>query len=323
MSDDVPPVEPVPWFANRELPVLFFRINRRRFEQLRLPLGPERDPSVLPPFFDHLVECLLVGEEVVTSGRGVDRTWRVGNRHISQNQDYLTARLGFETPEVETHDMFDADALEWRTTVQSGERVVTTPFAVIEASRYLCIAKPSSIADRTFRTVFEDLLNRGERQRGTVQVEWAVEPLLDEASFARWLEQVRILDKVTFNVKLPNPDAADSFRQLTEHMEAAGAGELDHTLRPRREDRGLSKDLEGDPISQGLMEMAKLSFAQIKAKGRDAAGKVLEYSQKNKVRRQRTKLPSTYDEAEAVIAQLGIDEGVPTASVPAQLGDGE
>lgn len=295
--------QPAPWFSGREVSVLVYKVNRRPLPQGNLlaeqPAG----------FFDHLIECLLLRHEVVTKGRGRERHWMIGNRNIPDSLRYVVARLGYRAPEMAAKDAYDEDAGEWTSDLIETERVAIAPFVIVADSRLLCIAKHPSFAEGTLPVVFEAILNDGEAARPYPTTSWSVEPLLDETDFAKWLERTAILDRVSFDVRLPNPDAAESFAQLTSHMDAMEAGQMRHALAPRDVERGLRKDFESEPITQGLMEMARRSFARLKARGRSSSGSQREYSQTSRVRRGRLELPEDYTLAETAIAQFGLDQG--------------
>jgi hypothetical protein len=153
-------------------------------------------------------------------------------------------------------------------------------------------------------------LNLGENARSNPSTDWGVEPLLDEPDFERWLTGTAVLDQVSFTVKMPNPDAADSFRQIAEHLQAMDA-DLTHTLRPRDRERGLSKDFQQDSISQGLIEMAARSFAQVRAKGRNIANRVREYNQKERVLKGRLTLPEGVIDAQHALGEFAIQQDAP------------
>lgn len=113
----------LPWFAGKEVPVLTHRINRRLREQQSL------FATELPPFVDHLAECLLFGQSVVT-GRRYQRHWKLGNRNIDAEGRYLAGRIGYASEGDEIEDTYDDQAAEWRTEVVSAERHAAAPFAI-------------------------------------------------------------------------------------------------------------------------------------------------------------------------------------------------
>ena len=291
-----------PWYADKDVPVLMYRINRRQ-----RPQGNLFDQGEPPSFLDHLTECLLFGAEVVTTGRGRERHWMLGNREINEAAGYLAGWIGYRTEDAEQQDDYDLDSKAWTTAVVPTERRATAPFVIVVESRFLFVAKHPTFAEGTLAVVFESLLNTGEDEREVPTTTWAVEPVLDTVDFARWLQQTAVLDTVTFHVRLPNPDAAESFEQIVAHLDAQDAGALDHKLTPRDPERGLNKDFDQNPISQGLMEMARRAFALVRAKGRGAAGALRTYNQRERVRRETVRMPGEHAAAQEAVVVHGLE----------------
>lgn len=284
-----------PWFAGRDLALLFYRINRRPLDQPKLF---SREPS---DFVEHLMECLVVGVDVTTSGAGVDRHWVIGNRRLDGGDVY--GRLGFRSPELRQQDEFDADTGSWTDILVEDERVATTPFVILGSHRVLCVVKNPKIGEATIPKVFEKLLNLGEMSRPEASTIWAVEPLLDEADFEKWLAGTDVLTRVTFIAKLPNPDAASKFEELVASMEAVDATEMKYSVATSPEDEtGLAKDqVDVEETLAGLREMTRRGYAKLRAAGRAASGARREYSQSQRVLRARRRMPASYPEAEAVL----------------------
>ncbi len=182
--------------------------------------------------------------------------------------------------------------------------MATAPFAVDAESQILVVIKHPTFSESVLPNVLTTLLNDGERQREDRDTEWAVEPLLDDAAFGEWLDGIAVLEQLRFDVKLPNPDSADAFDELVAHMNSQGAGEMVHVLKPRDPAQGLTKDIEGDTLGAGLMEMARRSFASVRALGRNKRGKRTEYNQKTKGLRERLTMPDTYEQAQRRLADL-------------------
>jgi hypothetical protein len=136
--------------------------------------------------------------------------------------------------------------------------------------------------------------------------DWAVEAVLDTRGFSEWLEGTAVLDSVTFTVKLPNHDAEDAFEQIFSHMRSQGAGKLVETLTPEDPDIGLNKDLEADSWGHGLMEMARRTFAQLRARGRAPSGRKRTYNQSEKVRRRRVRMGDSHAGALAALIQFAL-----------------
>lgn len=292
------------WYADKDVPVLMYRINRR---DLPMTLFESVEDQTPPPFLDHLAECLLFGTEVSTIGRGHQRWWRLGNRDLNPDRGYLAGWVGYRSDDAEAEDTYDDATQEWNTVVVEREKRATAPFVVVDGSRFLFVARHPSFAAGTPATVFEMLLNQGESERSVRTTEWAVEPVLDTAEFREWLSETAVLDSVSFHVRLPNPDAAESFAQLDAHLRAQDAESFDHKLNPRDPDRGLNRDFTSDPISLGLLEMARRAFATVKAKGRNAAGGTRVFNQRDKVRQDVVPLPGDHDAAESAVIEHALN----------------
>lgn len=290
------------WFAGKQVQVLTFRINRRPTAQGNL--FAEQPDS----FMDHLSQCLQFGLEITTTGRGHERKWRLGNRYTGEHEQWLSGWIGFRADNSEERDEYDVDAASWLTEVVDTEISSTAPFVIVNDTRYLCVAKHPKFSEGVLPVVFETLLNLGERERDQVTTDWSVEPVLDIVDFESWLQDMAVVDQVTFTVKRPNPDADEDFEQLDDHLRATGAGTLIHTLKPSDRDRGLTKNFNLDSISHGLMQMARLSFAAIKATGRNLVGVPKYYDQGRRVRRQKVRMPATPPEATQRLVEYAIGQ---------------
>lgn len=270
-----------PWFANKNVVVMTYRINRRPKEQGNLFGGQPAS------FIDHLTECLLFGVEMTTSGRGHARHWKLGNRKIGASDDYLAGWIGFRAEDSEEQDDYDDEEKVWRTEEVTVDRRATAPFVIVSSTRLLFVAKHKEFGENVPALVIQRLLEKGEKERDHVTTDWAVEPVLDNRGFQQWLEETTVLNSITFTVRLPNPDGEASFKQIDDFMKTNRVGKMVETLTPSDSEVGLTKDFERDPWSRGLMEMVRRSFAQLRAKGTGAAGKIRTYNQSEKVRRNR------------------------------------
>ncbi len=301
---------PLAWFADKDVPVLTYRVNRRPRAK-----GDNIFAASQPSFLDHLVECLLIGESMRTIARNVEREWKLGNREINLTQGWLAGRVGYVTDVEEEVDDYDEAKSEWITAVVETEHRATAPFAIIASSRYLCVVKHPTFPDTTLATVFEWLLNEGERQRAAPDTEWSVEPVLNEADFESWLAKTAVLDRVTFSVRLPNPDAEEAFADIEQHMRVNNAN-LSHQLTPRDPESGLSKQLDQDPIGRGFMEMVRRTFGRIKATGKSATGAARRYDQSQRVKRESVRMPADYDAAKSAVIEYGLQQQPPAKPAP-------
>lgn len=312
---------PSPWFADKDVTVLTYRVNRRPLPQGNLLTDmPDR-------FLEHLHQVLLFGVDVVT-GRRNQRFWRLGNEDFSLEQGYLAGRVGYRASGITVDEDYQDDTKEWTTDIVEAEHSVSAPFVVVESTQQLYVAKHSSFSESTLPTVFEMLLNEGERRQPQETTDWGVDPVLDEQGFAEWLRRTPILDRVTFKVKLPNPDAEEAFAEVVGHLDRMDAKELTHELVARDPERGLNREFQRDPTMNGLMEMSKRAYAWVTARGRGPQAQRRVYSQRHRVLKQRLAMPSTYEGAQRTLVQSmlarAISRVIPTAIPRArELGDGE
>lgn len=300
----------VPWYAVKDVPIFFFRVNRRPGQP---SLFSQQD---MPDFMDHVTEVLLFGPVIVT-GRRFQREWRLGNRLIDASASYLSGWVGYDAVGEAERDRYDEATNSWGTETVEEEQTARAPFAIAGQTRILAIVKHPKFNPGGLAIVFQNLLNMGEddRQRAdptVMPVEWAVEPLLDESDFDGWLNNTPVLDYISFSVKLPNPDADEAFREVAEHLRHEDA-DLTHILRPRDKERGLNRDLRGDKIASGLLEMANRSFAIIRAKGRSALNRSRTYDQTSRVRKGQTRLPPGDRAAQQALGEYIIRQDAPGA----------
>ncbi len=304
---------PLPWFADKDVAVLTYRINRRPLMQGNLlTVMPER-------FLEHLHLVLLFGVDVVT-GRRYQRYWRLGNEDYSLEQGFLSGRVGYRSSGIRVDEYYQDDIKAWATDIVPADQVVSAPFVVVERTQHLHVAKHPSFSESTLPTVFEMLLSEGEQRRPQNTADWGVDPVLDEQGFADWLKKTPILDRVTFKVKLPNPDAEEAFAQVVGHLDRMEAKELTHELVARDPERGLNREFQSDPTMNGLMEMSRRAYAWVTAKGRGLQAQIRVYNQRHRVLKQRLAMPATYDDAQETLVQSMLARAKAMAK---ELGDGE
>jgi hypothetical protein len=291
-----------PWFVERPVQAVNYRVNRRPLLQGNL-FGEQPEN-----FLDHLEAVLLFGFEVAIGRRG-DRRWQLGNRRIDPKRRFLAGVIGWESEQLREEDHFDDVKAEWVPGVATTSQVALSPFVIEARSRRLFIMKHSSFAETTLATVFRTILNEGERQREIGQMtDWDVQPMLDELEFEAWLSEIAILDKVTFVARLPNPDAEESFRELDEHIRKMRAGEMRHELKAADEDAGLATDFTADRLSLGLLEMSKRGFAAITARARDSASRIRTFVQRNAARHNTIEVQAdSYNDARDELAARAVE----------------
>lgn len=291
-----------PWFAERQVQVVNYRVNRRPLPQGNLFGGQPEN------FLDHLVEALLFGHEVSVGRRG-DRRWQLGNCRIDSAGRFLAGVIGWESEQLREEDHFDDARAEWVPSVGRASQVSLSPFVIEATSRRLFVMKHPSFAETTLATVFRTILNEGEaaREAGPT-TEWDVQPMLDEIEFEEWLHQIAVLDKVTFVARLPNPDAEEAFLELEEHLRQMRAGEMRHELKAADDEAGLSTNFGGDKLANGLLEMSKRGYAAVSAMARDSAARVRKFVQRNSAKHNTIEIESTeYNDARDELAGRALD----------------
>lgn len=292
-----------PWFKERTVDIIQFRVNRRRKTQSTL-FGL----ASMDDFDDHLVQVLLFGE-TVNVGKSGNRRWRLGNRRIDKDGRFVAGVIGWEADEVREEDHFDLESAEWISSVGHRNRVVIAPFSIVTATRNLFVLKHQSYGESTIATVFRSLLNKGEEQSQPYSnTSWDVEPILDERHFEDWVRSMSVLEKLTFVAKLPNPDGEEAFIDLDQHLKNMNAIEMHHTLKARDPNSGLTTDFTKDHLTFALFAMAKRGFARISAIAYDSASKLRKFTQNNRTKRDPYELSSSsYNDARDELANYSLD----------------
>lgn len=303
------PERSLPWFTNKPVDILQYRVNRREVSQLSFS-GTQPDS-----FVDHLVEVLLFGHTVSVARRG-ERTWQLGNRNISSDSGTVSGVIGWQSQESREEDYFNRELAEWESRVEQSNRAVIAPFSIDTDQRKLLVVKHPSFAETTLASVFRSILNDGENERSLGSTtSWDVEPILDDIEFFEWLRTIAVLSQISFDVRLPNPDSEEAFEEVHRYLEDMQASQMKHTLKPADPERGLSTDLNGHPLTAGMIEMAKRGFASIAASAFDSKARLKRFIQKNRtMRKTRTLVSETYNEARDELASqvasiLGEDNG--------------
>lgn len=311
MADDITSpasgeeVLPAPWYSRPTTRLLVFKINRRPLEQPSLPMSSQPEPLLA-----HL--RLVLSEKVVahTVHKGPTRDWRAGNLMTDDNQTFLAGVIGYTIRSVEETAGWDDEAGAWRTDIVLADHTITAPFAIVAATRYLYIAQHSTFSEIQIPQVFEELLDAGERQRsdGFPVTDWAVEPVIDKDELEQWLAETARLEKVTFEVRSPNPTPKLAHQQVADEIQAMRANRVVHTVIAGADDAGLNKNLESSPLTAAYMDLVNETSGSLRAKGTSATGAKRDYNSKKRVRRIRRFLPEKLREALLAIAQVGLEE---------------
>jgi hypothetical protein len=258
--------------------------------------GGEQPDSVM----DHILEVLLFGKPVVTSGGGWQREWILGNRHILRDESGFTGEVGWQRDDQQQASRYVSETREWRDEVEPAGRSAHAPFAFDGNSRILGVLKHSTFGEATVAHVFQTLLREGEQQREWPTTEWSVEAILDERDFLAWLHSVQSVTSINLVAKLPNPDALEEFGPIWGEMEARAARLNQTKLIAANEEIGL-QGLEDDARVKGNLAMGRQGFGYVEARGR-REGRETRYDQREKAAREVIDdLGQTWDEAEEAI----------------------
>lgn len=282
-----------PSVTDRPARVMAFRVNRR-------PIGEGTLlPETLPDAsFDHFVRVLAPGYEVVTYGRGSERSWRVGAVEIDGDDMFVTGKLGWHSRDPEIVPSWSDELKDWPPTTQEPAETLM-PFAYDGEKRVLGIVHDRRSAPTTLAAVFEMILNENEREMAQPTTEWSVEPVLDAQEFIEWLHTQDVVLSVGFVARLPNPEPRAAFEELAERLEQAHGTEYTARMKSKREE-GL-QNIEDDREFRQAIAMGEEGFAQLDGRGR-RGGRPSAYRQSNKVAYERVpSLPSDWEELRAML----------------------
>ncbi|MCY3586590.1 MAG: hypothetical protein OXG76_12955 [Acidimicrobiaceae bacterium] len=280
-----------PWFTNRVVDIIIYRINRRPYRQSSL------FSDIPESFADHLAETLLFGQAVQLRSRS-NREWRLGNRSIDVASSNIAGIIGWQAEEPQTQQYFESELKAWIPRIQVSNQVVAAPFNIDTRNRLLFVVRHNSFGYTAPATVFRTLLQEGEVEReGGPSTDWDVQPILDETDFHSWLEDIYLLRKISFTARLPNPDAEEQFIELDEHMRSMRATTMKHELESNDASSGLSTDLTEDPLTNGLVKMSSRGYADVNASGLDTSGRIRRFTQKIRTRRAALRFTSNSNEA--------------------------
>jgi hypothetical protein len=289
---------PRPWFAEKEVPVWFFKVNRRPLAQPTFLADRIEDPLL------HVAEVLPFGEPVET-GRAHKRIWRLGDRELDVDMAILTGQIGWERPERREAGRFDQERKSWIDVVEETAAIAHAPFLYDGVTTGLAVLGHRSFEPDTIAFVFTALLNRGEQRRGAT-AEWNVEPLLDVGTFRDWLSRTDVIERVAFVAKLPNPDILPEFQPLLDRLEARRAAALREIWEARDEEEGLHK-IEDDPDARQMIAMAERGYGHVTARGHSTDGSRAYFNQRRVARSRPTPpLPSTVGEMVGVFIDFAL-----------------
>lgn len=260
--------------ANRPARVLAYRVNRR-------PIGegtllPEEIPT---DSFDHFVRVLTPGYEVITQGRGKERSWRIGAIDVDRADQFVTGKLGWHPREPEVVPSWSEELKDWPATLKDAPETLL-PFAYDGEKRILGVIDDRKSSLKSIAAVFEQVLDENERELEHRTTEWSVEPILDSEEFIEWLGSLDIVQSVSFTAKLPNPEPDRAFDELFQRMNQRHATEYTARFKSSKEE-GL-QHVEDDPEFRQAIAMGQQGFAELEGRGK-RGGQTTSYKQGQRV----------------------------------------
>jgi hypothetical protein len=292
------------WFADKDVDVYLFRVNRR-------PLAGEGahrlfDDQMHSDVAMHLRAVLQLSDSVV-HGRRHKRIWRVGNLTSGPNDEWVTGRLGAQSGGPRMEFGWNKDERNWEPEVRAQEHSVVTPFAFLREGRVLAVMRHPEINENAAAAVLTHLLNDGERTSGVHGTDWSVDPILSEEDFDQWVNSVDRVVKVKFVFKRPNPDRADDLEILMGRLDALDAEYIAEEVKAKDPQLGLDKDgLNQDAHLKQLKSAAVRSWAFITGLGYRKNQRV-PFSQDSAIARERaTSVGRSWEDAETATLQAAI-----------------
>lgn len=276
--------------------MLAYRVNRR-------PIGEGTLlPETLPAdSFDHFVRVLAPGYEVITAGRGRERSWRVGAIEVDEADLFVTGKLGWYPRKPEVVPSWSDELKDWLATLSTPPETLM-PFAYDGEKRVLGVVHDRKSSPKTIAAVFEQILDENERELLHRTTEWSVEPILDSEQFIEWLGSLDVVESVGFTAKLPNPEPTSAFEDLTGRMENTHATEYTARFKTIREE-GL-QHVEEDPEFSQAIAMGQQGFAELEGRGRRDDRQTV-YRQGERVASETIpNLPGDWNELRGVLKQI-------------------
>jgi hypothetical protein len=251
--------------------------------------------------FDHFVRVLAPGYEIVTKGRGKERSWRVGAIEIDAEERFVTGKLGWHPREPEVVPLWSEELKDWPPTLSEPPETLM-PFAYDGESRILGVVDDKKSSPKSIAAVFEQILGENERELPHRTTEWSVEPILNSEEFIEWMATVDIVETVSFTAKLPNPEPSAAFDDLFSRMDQSHATEYAARLKSTREE-GL-QHVEEDPEFRQAIAMGQQGFAELEGKGR-RNGRDTVYRQGERVAYETIpSVPGEWSELRALLKEL-------------------
>lgn len=266
------------WFANKQLDVYLFRLNRR-------PLIVDQEMLFLREYSDTLSHAAAVLElsTEVEYGRHKSRTWKIGNLERTVDGTGFSGRLGSTRTDPAIGQAYNESDKTWNDTEILNQRFAVTPFAFSSDGRILAVVAHPEITPETMSAVVSRLLNQGERQLAMPTTDWGVDPILDEQDFLDWIVQTDTITKVKFVFERPNPDGAEDLEDMMDRLDHMKAASISEEIKAKDPDQGLDKaELTQDKYFRRFVSAAARSWARATATGR-SNNQTVKYKQSESV----------------------------------------
>lgn len=252
------------WFSEKTLDVLIFKINRRPISAFMLAVY--EPPSDL---YAHLEQILAEAHEV-TSGRRIQRRWRVGNLEFDDVNREIRGRIGWTRSTESLQNQWDDDSKSFLEDWTMREDSAVSPFVILVDDELVGVLRhPSFSTEETVNLMLEHLLNQGERDLEAPTVAWNVDPIGDAKRFDEWFSSMDQVLTLTLAVKRPNPDGAKEFEEVERRLDELEAEYIQQSLKARDETVGLDKAaVRRDRSLTGFIEAAMRSYGWVKGTGK-------------------------------------------------------
>jgi len=237
-----------------------------------------------------------------------NRTWRLGDVALVSSNDYqdaarlsgnraITGRHGWaeEIESKERAPRYDENRHSWQVEPLVRLDGAVGLFVLDLESRIMGITNYSGrdLSLPGFCKTMTDLLNDVERDRRReseiyASVEWLVEQVEEQGTFAQWLTTVDRVTKITASFHLPNPTPRHILQPAFDLLDGLNATKS--TLSAESSKAG-GLDPNGHPLMQGALAMQEDDYGDVRAVGTVPAGDESKYNSRDHHARERVEQP--------------------------------